>query len=114
MQLLKLAYVPITRVVILTLLVIQLTFAYGNSALAQNTLTPETNSTESSEQVNRENRQQGTKIDQKQSEETSTQQQQSTSSVSSQRSSSNQPFDPYAKYYEGMKKFNDEVYGNKG
>jgi hypothetical protein len=31
-----------------------------------------------------------------------------------QPSKSNRPVDPYGKYYEGMKKFNEELYGKDG
>ena len=30
------------------------------------------------------------------------------------RSKSDRPVDPYSKYYEGMKKFNEELYGKDG
>ena len=36
------------------------------------------------------------------------------STVSSSRADASQPRDPYEKYYDAIKKFNDELYGEQG
>ncbi len=101
------------QLIFLTLLITQISF---NSVLAQEV--PSTN-TNNSSSPNIEN----IKPIEKTGTESSTEdnrkvapsdEQQVTPKAESSRANSSRPSDPYEKYYDAIKKFNEELYGEKG
>ena len=100
------------QLIVLTLLIVQISF---NSVLAQELPSPDVNNTQfpKLEQTNR-----GTMpIDSSTKENrniTPRNERQSDSTISSSRADASQPKDPYEKYYDAIKNFNDELYGEQG
>ena len=100
------------QLIVLTLLIINISF---NSVLAQEL--PSSNVTKSQspnlEQTNRVEIPINSSTEDKRIV-TPSNERQPDSSVSSSRADSSQPRDPYEKYYDAIKKFNDELYGEQG
>ena len=98
------------QLIVLTLLLVQM--AVG-TALAQGIQSPQEASPQSTEIKNKQE-----EILPARTESTTNERQTKTSnkeSVSSSRTSkTDRPVDPYTKYYEGIKKFNQELYGERG
>ena len=100
------------QLIVLTLLIINISF---NSMLAQEL--PSSNLTKSQfpnlEQTNQLETPTNSSIKDKKVV-TPSNERQSDSRVSSSRADSSQPKDPYEQYYDAIKKFNEEVYGEEG
>lgn len=97
----------------ITLLITQISF---NSVLAQEV--PSTNTKNSSspniEKINPIERTPTVPTTEDNRKVTPTNEGQAIPKAQSSRANSSRPSDPYEKYYDAIKKFNDELYGEKG
>jgi cytoskeletal protein RodZ len=110
---LKSFYLKALRVIVLTLLLVQMAVA---SALAQEISLPQEASPPSTETKNKQEETVPVRTDlTTDARKTANSSEKEPESVSSpQTSKTGRPVDPYSKYYEGIKKFNQEVYGKEG
>ena len=99
--------------IILTLLISQISF---NSVLAQEAPSTNTNNSSSSniEKINSIERTPIVPSTEDNRKVAPSKERQATPKAKSSRAQSSRPSDPYEKYYDAIKKFNEELYGAKG
>ncbi len=101
------------QLIILALIIIQLSF---NSVLAQEISSPNANTSPSSnvDNTSRVEKPFSTSSTEDNRKVAPSNKRQPSSRESSVRKNSSRPQDPYEKYYDAIKKFNDELYGEQG
>ncbi len=103
----------VLQLIILSLIIIQLSF---NSVLAQEVLAPnaKTSPSPNLENTNRVEKPLSTSTNEDNRRVAPSNKSQPSSRDLSIRKNSSRPQDPYEKYYDAIKKFNDELYGEQG